>query len=223
MRKKWLLAGVAMAVLVGTIWGGSVIYAAVQNSKASDAFTLSPEPSRNPAAQESASLAGTWSIAEGSQAGYRVAEVLNGQNATVVGRTDNIEGTATIQGTMLTAATATVNMTSLSTDSGSRDRQFQGILKTGDFPTATFRLTKAVDMAGITSGVAKVRAEGDLTIAGVTRQVTFDVTAQGTAAGVDVQGAIPITFADFGVQAPNLAFVRVEESGTVEMLLHLKR
>lgn len=35
----------------------------------------------------SSSLDGTWSVGSGSQAGYRVQEVLVGQNATAVGRT----------------------------------------------------------------------------------------------------------------------------------------
>src|SRR5580693_8687100 len=35
----------------------------------------------------SSSLDGTWNVGSGSQAGYRVQEVLVGQNATAVGRT----------------------------------------------------------------------------------------------------------------------------------------
>lgn len=223
MRKRLMIAGALLILMIAAVWGGSVIYANVQNNKASDAFTLKPAPSKSAAPVEGASLSGTWKIAAGSQAGYRVDEVLNGQNATVVGRTDNIEGEATMDGTTLKAASATVSMTSLSTDSGSRDRQFQGILKTGEFPTSTFELTRPVDLAAITSGVATVSAAGELTIAGVSKQVTVNLTAQRTADAVQVQGSIPITFADFGVQAPNLAFVRVEDAGTVEMLLNLKR
>nr|WP_245542796.1 hypothetical protein [Pseudoclavibacter soli] len=34
-------------------------------------------------------------------------------------------------------------------------------------------------------------------------------------------GSIPITFADFGVTAPSLGFVSVEDHGEVEFLLNL--
>jgi hypothetical protein len=38
-----------------------------------------------------------------------------------------------------------------------------------------------------------------------------------------VAGSIPITFSDFGVDAPNLGFVKVEDSGAVEFSLQLER
>ena len=41
--------------------------------------------------------------------------------------------------------------------------------------------------------------------------------------GVDVSGSIPVAFADYGIQAPHLGFVRVEDQGAVEFLLHLAR
>ena len=38
---------------------------------------------------------------------------------------------------------------------------------------------------------------------------------------VDASGSIPLTFADFGIEAPDLGFVSVEDQGSVEFLLHL--
>ncbi|AIY00436.1 hypothetical protein ART_0837 [Arthrobacter sp. PAMC 25486] len=230
MRKKLIVAGILLVLAVAAIWGGSVIYANVQNSRASGEFTLSPQsPGSNaPSAGAAGSLdaqglSGTWNIAEGSQAGYRVAEVLNGQNATVVGRTSAVKGEASIDGTSLTAAMVVVDMNGLVTDSDSRDRQFQSIVKTQDFPTSTFTLTQAVDIGAVAGGTASVTAAGELTIAGVTRDVTVSLQAQATSAGVEVQGSIPIIFTDFGVDAPNLGFVKVENSGTIEMLLTLSK
>ncbi len=75
----------------------------------------------------------------------------------------------------------------------------------------------------MSSGVASVEAVGDLTIAGVTKSVTVALEAQTTADGVEVSGTIPVTFSDFGVDAPDLGFVKVEDSGTVEMLLQLTK
>jgi hypothetical protein len=44
-----------------------------------------------------------------------------------------------------------------------------------------------------------------------------------TPEGVDISGSIPVTFADYGIQAPSLGFVRVEDAGSVEFLLRLAK
>ena len=67
--------------------------------------------------------------------------------------------------------------------------------------------------------VASVEATGDLTMHGVTQSVTVDLQAALSGDGVQVSGSIPVTFSDYGVQAPDLGFVSVEDSGTVEFLV----
>lgn len=223
MRKKLIIAAVALFVVIAGVWGGSVIYASLQNDQASAELTLAPPTAGAPSTLGQDGVAGTWSISEGSQAGYRVNEVLNGQPVTVVGRTQEITGEATIEGNMLTAATAVVDMRNVATDNGSRDGQFQGILKTSQFPTATFTLIEGVDIGAISGGTATTDASGELTLGGITHTVTVSLKSQVTSDGVDVQGSIPITFSDFEISAPNLGFVKVEDAGTVEMLLHLKK
>lgn len=225
MRKTLILAVAVAVVVLAAVWGGSVLYANVQNSSASAEFTLAPQSSGSATRGrlDYAALAGSWIIGAGSRAGYRVAEVLNGQDATVVGRTDQVQGQATISGTTLTAAKVVVQMNALTTDSRSRDGQFQGLLKTGEFPTSTFALTQAVDIAAVVNGIAAVTTTGKLTIAGVSHTVTVTLNVQATEDGVEVQGSIPITFADFGVSAPNLGFVKVQDAGSIEMLLQLSK
>lgn len=225
MKRKLVIALTALVVLAGIVWGGTAIYAKVRNDRAPEALSLST-PSAGATGQEAPvveDLAGTWTVADGSQAGYRVDEVLNGQDVTVVGRTSDVEGSVTIDGTDLTAADVTVSMTTITTDSGSRDGQFLDILKTDEHPTATFALTEPVDIAAVADGVASVQATGDLTVAGVTQEVVVDLDAQTTAAGVEVSGSIPVAFPDYDVSAPDLGFVKVEDAGTVEMLLTLAR
>lgn len=114
-------------------------------------------------------------------------------------------------------------MTTITTDSSSRDGQFLDILKTDEHPTATFTLTEPVDIAAVADGVASVQATGDLRVAGVTQEVVVDLDAQTTAGGVEVSGSIPVTFSDYDISAPDLGFVKVEDAGTVEMLLTLTR
>ena len=226
MPKKWIIALAVLVVAVLAVVGGTALYARIENNRAPDELALStpsaPAADSTPAGPvELDSLAGTWTVSDGSQAGYRVDEVLNGQDVTVVGRTTDVTGSVTVTGSELTAADVTVSMTSVTTDNSSRDRQFLDILSTSEHPTATFVLTSPVDIAAIADGVADVEAAGDLTVAGVTRPVTVTLGAQTTAGGVEVSGSIPVTFSDFDVDAPNLGFVKVEDAGTVEMLLQL--
>ena len=229
MKKKLIIAIVALVVVVAGVVGGTALYATIQNDKAPEELGLS-SPTAGASTDagtsttaDAADLAGTWTVSEGSQAGYRVDEVLNGQDVTVVGRTEDVDGTLTIDGTELTAADVTVSMTTVTTDSSNRDNQFLSILATGEHPTSTFTLTEPVDISAVTSGVASVEAVGDLTVAGVTQSVTVALEAQTTADGVEVSGSIPVSFSDFDIDAPDLGFVKVEDSGTVEMLLQLTR
>jgi len=227
MKKKLIIAVIALVVVVAAVIGGTALYAKIENDKAPEELGLST-PTASPSTgtgetADPADLAGDWTVADGSQAGYRVDEVLNGQDVTVVGRTEDVDGTLTIDGTELSAADITVSMTTVATDNSNRDSQFLDILKTAENPTSTFTLTEPVDISAVSSGVASVQAVGDLTIAGVTKSVTVALEAQTTADGVEVSGTIPVTFSDFGVDAPDLGFVKVEDSGTVEMLLQLTR
>jgi len=226
MKHKLVIAVVALLALAGIAVGGSALYAKIENDKAPDALALSTPTATTDGASPGLTeqdLAGTWTVSDGSQAGYRVAEVLNGQDVTVVGRTSDVEGTVTIDGTSLSAADVTVSMTTITTDNSNRDGQFLDILKTSEFPTATFTLTEPVDVSGVTEGTTSVQATGELTVAGVSAPVVVALDAQTTATGVEVSGSIPVTFSDFGVDAPDLGFVKVEDTGTVEMLLALER
>src|SRR5439155_3435077 len=109
-------------------------------------------PSSDPTSTTAAggSVDGTWTIASGSQVGYRVAEVLFGQSHTAVGRTSAITGSVTIAGTTVPSAGFTVDMTTVASDQNRRDRQFQGrIMETSTFTTATFKLTQPIVLGSL--------------------------------------------------------------------------
>ena len=226
-QKKWILAVAAVVVVVLAVLGGSALYAKIENDRAPEELALSttePADGTDDTSDTGAGdLTGAWTVSDGSAAGYRVDEVLNGQDVTVVGRTSDVTGTVTVEGTDVTAAEVEVDMTTITTDSKNRDSQFLSILSTDEFPTATFTLTAPMDVSAIADGVATVDGTGDLTVAGVTQSVTVAFEAQSTADGVEVSGTVPVSFADYGIDAPDLGFVKVEDAGTVEMLLVLSR
>ena len=124
--------------------------------------------------------------------------------AFVEGEFDSFEGTVAFDpaNVAATTVTATVQTTSVDTDVDARD----GHLRTADFfdvatyPTMTFQST-----AVHPTGPNTFRLVGDLTLHGVTRPVTLDVTAAGpisdprggTRAGFHAEGEIDRR--DFGI------------------------
>ena len=236
----WLISGiVAVAVLA---FGGAFVYihfisgpapaplslksggsASASNSASNSA---SGTASTSAAARTSA-LPGTWKVAAGSVVGYRVKEVLMGQNNIAVGRTHSITGSLTIYGTKVTAARFTVQMATIKSDQSERDVQFNGrIMETSTYPAGTFRLTSPIELTPVpAAGVVKVfHAAGDLTLHGHTRPVSFALSAERTSAGLEVSGAIPVVFADYDIGNPSFgSFVSTGKSGTMEFLVKLGR
>ncbi|MCY1695668.1 YceI family protein [Curtobacterium sp. SL109] len=214
-----VVVGVAVLAVVGTVIGTSV-YSDTENAKASATPTVAA--TREPSTLETQTLSGDWAVGGDSEAGYRLHEVLNGSDVTVTGRTKSVSGSAKVDGTAIAAATIQVQVGDITTDSEQRDSYFRdSALDTSAFPTATFTLTKPIEDA-VPTGTAtkKVEATGDLTLHGVTKPVTAALEVGLSGDGVDISGTIPLTFADFNVQAPNLGFVKVDDAGGVEFLVH---
>ncbi|MFF2277008.1 YceI family protein [Agromyces sp. NPDC058126] len=222
-----ILAG-ALALGATAAIAGPIIYRDVIVGEADAAPSVTVSPTDSSAADASGAtgdLSGAWVVADGSFAGYRVDEVLNGTDVTVTGRTEEVTGELTVDGLTLTDASFTVDVASIATDSGNRDDYFRSTaMRADEFPTAGFVLTEPITVATApTAGeVQQVTATGELTLAGVTRAVTVVLEAVLNGAGGQVAGSIPITFADFGVEAPDLGFVSVEPDGFVEFSLELE-
>lgn len=165
---------------------------------------------------------GTWTVTTGSQAGYRVDEVLFGQDSEATGRTTDVTGQIEISGTTATSATVEVDLTTLTSGEDQRDSAVRGrILETNQFPTATFTLTEAIDLGSLPADQAEVTVEatGDLTIHGVTRRVTFELTARRNGATIEALGTIPVTFADFDIDDPSGGPATVKGDGEIEFAL----
>ncbi|SNS94925.1 Polyisoprenoid-binding protein YceI [Geodermatophilus saharensis] len=217
-RRTWWIVGGVVALLALGIGVGPLLYAATQEDAAA-APTVQAQPSDVELAPETD---GTWTVVPGSSAGYRVDEVLNGANVTVAGTTDQVTGSVVIQGGDLASAEVSVDVASIRTDIGQRDSYFRGnVMDVDTYPTGTFTVRGPVDLPELSGTPVTVPVTGDLTLRGQTRQVQTDLAVVRTAEGVEVSGAVPVVFADFGITAPNLGFVRVEDRGQVEFLLRL--
>lgn len=228
----WIVVGVVVAVLL--LVGGPFLYINVIKEDAppplalpGSASTTASTGGASSAAEPGGSagdtaVSGTWTATDGSQVGYRVEEVLLGQSTEGVGRTAEVEGSMTIDGTELTEVDLTVDMTTVTSDDPRRDGQFNGrIMDTATHPTATFVLTEPVDIGTVPQDgdTVTVTVTGDLTLRGVTRSVTTDLQAQLTGGTISVQGAIPITFADYEIDNPSGGPAQVGDTGTLELLV----
>ena len=102
---------------------------------------------------------GTYTITGDSVVGYRVVEVLFGQDTEGVGRTNAVTGTIVIAGTQVTAADFTVDMTTLTVRRVTPRPPVQrsSCMETDEFPTATFVIT-AADRARHHSGRRRARS-----------------------------------------------------------------
>jgi polyisoprenoid-binding protein YceI len=228
---RWIVGAVLVVVVLAV--GGPFIYIHFFN-QAPPALSL---PASSPSASSSSSpgsssagtgsLAGTWTITSGSVVGYRVNEVLLGQNTTAVGRSSAVTGHLAVVGSDVTAASFSVPMDTIHSDKSQRDAQFDGrIMNVAQYPTGTFTLTSPIDLNPVpAAGVGKdYPAHGNLTLHGTTKPVTFTLQAELKNGQIDIVGDIPVLFSDYSIENPSFAgFVTTQDHGTLEFLLVLNR
>ncbi|MGV9254343.1 YceI family protein [Streptomyces sp. NPDC003697] len=122
----------------------------------------------------------------------------------VKGKFNDFTGTLHLDGSEPSRSTASLDITMAGIDTGSADRD--GHLKSADFfkvdefPTMTFRSTKAEALGG-----DDYRLTGDLTVLGVTKPVTIDLEFNGAATDpfgnerVGFEGKAEILRSEFGL------------------------
>jgi polyisoprenoid-binding protein YceI len=220
---------VAAAVLaVALAVGAPYAYIHLIEGKAPARLDVATQPTSGAAASDSASgsLDGTWTVGSGSQAGYRVNEVLFGQSSQAVGRTSAVAGQLILAGTQVRSGSFSVDLSKVSSDKRQRDAQFQGrIMDTASHPTATFKLVQPVALGPIPASGATIKAtaNGQLTLRGITRPVTVVVTARRNGDGFQVSGLIPVTFSDWSIPNPSFGPVTTDDHGQIEFLLAFVR
>ncbi len=223
---RWLVAAGVLAVVLGV--GAPYVYIHFIEGKAPGRLDVASQPTTAAAASGSASgpLDGTWTVGTGSQAGYRVKEVLFGQSNQAVGRTTAVSGQLVLAGTQVRSGSFSVDLTRLTSDQQQRDNQFQGrIMDTASYPTATFKLTQPIALGSIPADGATITASahGQLTLRGTTRTVTVDVTARRNGDSFQASGSIPVTFSDWNIPDPSFGPVTTEDHGQIEFLLAFAR
>ena len=223
-RNALRLALIGIVLLVVVAVGGTWLYINVIKEEA-PAPLAAPSPTAQgaPGTVDTSSFAGTWTIAEGSVARYRVEEILLGQRSTAVGTTTAVEGSLTVAGSTLQSGELSVDMTTVTSPESRRDNQFRTrIMETDRYPTASFKITKPVELAA-GQGQQAVEITGDLTLHGTTRSITFTATTTVVGPNVNVTGSIPVMFADYNIGNPSGGPAQTEDDGILEFSLNFAR
>lgn len=231
MPAKLLKPRVLVAAVIVVMAAFAVAYFTLFDTDSPSKLTLQAKGST--AAVPTGDLAGTWTVADGSVAGYRVREKLAQLPAPsdAVGRTGAITGQVTIadQGGAYQAGSAnfTVDVSQLRSDQDKRDNKMRSIgLETQKFPQATFSAAGpiAIPADAVKGEAVRVQADGDLTLHGVTKRVTIPLDVQRDGAQVKVVGSYQFGWSDFGMTAPSLPpFVSVTGNPTLEFEVHLAK
>ena len=240
-RRLWIPIAAAVALFVLAAGGAYAYFFSGLRSAPPTLALSSPSTTPTGAATATATPAGggdgSWTVASGSLAGYRVHEQFVGQSAAheAVARTSQVSGQVTIAHAadtyQLSAATITVQLSNLaSVDSvagynvTNRDRIVQQALSVRSFPTAVFTAQSVSLPAGAAAGqTVTLSVPGKLTVHGVTKDVTAKLQLRVSGPTAQIAGTITATMTDFGVDPPTAPFVTVQPGLTIEVALKLVR
>ena len=250
-RSPLVLGLIALVVLGALVAAGGLAYLFLRDApppavglatgspgaSASTAPSGTSGPAATTGSAGTAGTAGTWTIDptigsfadfSSSFVGYRVDETFTGNRAnTAVGRTPAVSGNLVLDGSTITSVDVTADLTQLESDDDRRDGQLERqAIQTGQFPTATFKLTTPIELgsAPVDGQVIDASATGELTLHGVTKTVTVPIQAKLSGDVVTVTGSIEIAFADYAIEQPTSFIVlSIEDHGIMELQLHFRR
>lgn len=240
MQRRFVIPIVVAAALAVIGAGAAYAYFFSSLRSAPSALTLSSPspvqsaaPGASPVPSPLSSPGGTWQVAAGSLAGYRVSEQFVGQTAAheAVARTAAVTGQLAVGAATLDSTTITVQLAGLqSTDTvagynvSNRDRIVTRTLDVSQFPAAAFTAGGVVLPAGYDSGQpVTLSLPGRLTIHGVTRSVVANVQVRVSGSSGQAAGSIAIQMTDYGLTPPSIGFTTVQPAVTIEFQLNLVR
>ena len=232
MMKHWLAGAAAAAALsVAACGAPSTSNSPTATTSAPQAPTAAARPTTAPATTAPAASGApsqTTLVLDGnaSQASYHARETLVGRSlpSEAVGTSKKVSGTIVLDASGKPVdgqSNITVDLTSLQSDESRRDNFIKGsTLQTSRFPTATFvpRSVEGLPSPLPTSGSATFQLHGDLTVHGVTKPVTWQVTANFTNGAMTGNATTTVQISDFGMTPPKAGPVlSIEDQLTLEL------
>lgn len=190
---------------------------------------VTPEPTVAPTAETVAAEPVTFNIVpEESQVSFTLDEDLNGNRVTVVGTTNQVAGQIEVDLANPTASrigVIRINIRTLATDNEFRNRAIRAEILQSAQAEYEFSDFTPKTVTGLPESVAvgdtfTFQVTGDLPLAGVTREVTFDVTLTVVSqTRIEGTGTTTVLRSDYGLQIPPVPSVA---NVTDEVALEIK-
>ncbi len=153
---------------------------------------------------------------ESSQVSFTLEEDLRGQRVTVVGTTNDVAGDILINRSspeLSTIGAIRINLRTLATDNGSRDRMMRSQILNSAQDEFEFTEFTPTSVEGLPSEVTigepfTFQVTGDLPLAGTTNSITFEVTVT-PISETEIQGVGVTTVlrSDYGLNIPSVPSV----------------
>lgn len=151
-----------------------------------------------------------------SSVSFEIDEILNGNPFRVVGVTTEVAGEVLIDFDNPAASqlgTIVINVRTLATDSGFRDRAIRGPILGSSRDENEFATFEPTDIEGLPASVTvgdqvPLRITGTFSLSGESRPVTFDTVVTAVSADrVEVTGTATVLRSDFGLTIPDIPSV----------------
>lgn len=174
-------------------------------------------------------LDGRWVVAKSSVAGYRMGYSSPTGRGTRVGRTESGEGASgeiRLSGSSVPEGKFSVDMRKVYCDGGSTcTDHVNEIMDVEHHPYQTLELASAIELGAVPNEGEQVTSHvsARLTLRGVTRTVTFDVTSRRSAGRIEVLGSIPVNRDDYNIPDSNEPGFSIDKEGAVEFLMVFER
>lgn len=230
--RRGVLLAIVGGVVVLVVAGLAFIYFVLFPTSSPKPFKLTASEHTTPVSSGT-SLAGTWTIAAGSVAGYRVREKLGflPAESDAVGRTSQITGHATViesRGAVrFTSASFKVNVYSLKSNESMRDEHIHTIgIQSATYPYATFFLTRTLSLPSeaLSGKVVVEPITGVFNIHGTSRTETLPLQMTLSNDLIQAVGTLTFPWSRFDMTAPSVGgFVNVTGHATMEFDLRLQR
>ena len=229
VRRGIIAGGIAIALLV--VLGAAGAFLLGSHHAPAPLALNSPAAAGTPN-----SLAGAWTVAAGSEAGYRVREQFVNQPAPTeaVARTTKVSGGLQVQsagGSALKASGLHITVDLSTLQSQDKYATFQTYqrdffirtiyLETPQYPNADFKADSVTIADGISSAAVSINVTGTLTVHGVSKPVTTQLQIQLNGAQLEAAGSMTVDMRDFNIMPPDISFTKAEPGVVIEYHLLL--
>ncbi|MBA3871129.1 MAG: YceI family protein [Anaerolineae bacterium] len=215
MMMRTLKIGTVLAAIVAVISIGSFLY--LTRGVAAPSETIQDGVQELATSEVTSTDETIYRISQDdSTVTYTIQEVLNGADKTVVGTTSQIAGDILVN--MSDPAQSKVgelriNARTFVTDDTRRDNSVARFVLQSEADANQYIVFQPTGISGLPDSVKvgdalTLKVTGNLTIAGVTKEVTFDVTASlNTQDQLTGQASVTVQRADFNLTIPSVPFV----------------